>query len=134
MIRAVVDTNIVVGASYRDESASRKVVEACIAGLVVPVASPPLRREYERVFAKAIRRPSFANTLSDFYACLRDAEADAQKRPLPDAPEDEMLLRLAAGADATLITNDRLVLAGADLHRDLRIVSPGQFLAQLPNA
>jgi predicted nucleic acid-binding protein len=53
--RAVLDTNVLVAAAYNPRSASRHVVEACLAGELTPVLSGALRREYEFILARAAR-------------------------------------------------------------------------------
>ena len=51
--RVVLDTNVLVATAYSPRSASRRVVEACLAGELTPVLSGAVRREYEFILARA---------------------------------------------------------------------------------
>jgi predicted nucleic acid-binding protein len=53
--RVVLDTNVLVAAAYNPDSASRRVVEACLGGELTAVLSPALRREYEFILSRTIR-------------------------------------------------------------------------------
>ena len=126
--RVVPDTNVLVGAAYAPASASRRLVEACLRGELVAVLSPALRREYEHILPRAVRRPGYEAALRQLVEGALLVEPADVPRVVPDDPDDDKLLAVAvaAGADA-LVTNDRHLLA-LDPYGTVRIRRPADFL------
>ena len=54
--RVVIDTNVIVGGAYAPPSASRQIIDACLRGELVAVLTPSLRKEYEYILKRAVRR------------------------------------------------------------------------------
>src|SRR5262249_11551361 len=53
--RVVLDINVLVAAAYNPDSASRRVVAACLSGELAAVLSLALRREHEFILPRAAR-------------------------------------------------------------------------------
>jgi putative PIN family toxin of toxin-antitoxin system len=125
--RVVLDTNVLVGAAYDAGSASRRIVDACLWGQLVAVASPALQKEYAQVLPRAVRTPEYLRALQRLEEMLLVVVPTDVPRVVPEDREDDKLVAvaLAAGADA-LITNDRHLLA-LDPHGPLRILRPAAF-------
>jgi putative PIN family toxin of toxin-antitoxin system len=130
--RVVFDTNVLVGAAYAPESASRRLVEACLRGRLVAVLSPAVAEEYEHILPRAVRTPDYQDALRQFLGRAVVVEPAETPRAVPDDPADDKLLAaaVAAAADA-LVTNDRHLLA-LDPYGALRIVRPADFLRMWP--
>jgi putative PIN family toxin of toxin-antitoxin system len=125
--RVVLDTNVLVGAAYAEESASRRLVEACLNGELIAVLSPALRREYEQILRQAVRVRGFDDALRRLLDEAEIVEPQQTPRVVPEDPEDDKLVAVAVAAAATLITNDRHLLA-LDPHGLVRVVRPAEFV------
>jgi putative PIN family toxin of toxin-antitoxin system len=125
--RVVLDTNVLVASAYAPQSASRRIVEACLDGELVAVASAAIRKEYAFVLARAVRVEGYQERLGQFLDRLELVEPAECPRLVPDDPEDDKFLAAAAAGDAGwIVTNDGHLLA-LDPHGPIRIVASGRF-------
>ena len=133
MQRIVLDTNVLVAAAYAENSASRQIVEACLGGDLVAVASPAVKDEYELILARAVRRPDYEGRLAELLEDMELVEPDELPRVvLEDADDDKFLAAALAGRAGWIITNDRHLLAH-DPYHDIRIVPSGAFADSVLN-
>lgn len=132
--RVVLDTNLLVGAAYAPGSASRALIEACRRGELIAVLSPALKREYEFMIRRAVRRRDYEAALRELLERAEVVEPTETPRVVPDDPGDDKLVAAAraAGADA-LITNDQHLLR-LDPLGPLRIVRPAEYARGLGGA
>jgi predicted nucleic acid-binding protein len=121
--RVVLDTNVLVAASYNPGSASRRVVEACLTGDLTAVLSPALRREDEYILPRAARGRPYLERLRRLLDGVEVVEPARTPRVVPDDPEDDKLVAAALAAGAVLVTNDAHLLALAG-HEGLQVVRP----------
>jgi putative PIN family toxin of toxin-antitoxin system len=121
--RVVLDTNVLVAAAYNPDSASRRVVEACLGGELTAVLSPALRREYEFILARAARGRPYLERLQRLLEGAEAVDPARTPRVVEKDPDDDKLVAVALAAGAVLVTNDGhlLVLTG---HEGLRVVRP----------
>ncbi len=125
--RIVLDTNVLVAAAYAPASASRRIVAACLAGELVPVASLAIRREYEHILARAVRGGDYRDRLRELLDKLELVEPSETPRLVPDdADDDKFPAAAVAGRAGWIITSDRHLLA-LDPHGPIRIVPAGRF-------
>ncbi len=130
MHRIVLDTNVLVAAAYAENSASRRIVEACLSGDLVAVASPAVKSEYEFILARAVRRPDYEGRLAELLEAMELVEPDQQPRVvLEDAGDDKFLAAALAARAEWIVTNDRHLLQH-DPYHDIRIVPSGVFAEQ----
>ena len=129
MTRVVLDTNVLVASAYNAESASRRIVEACRRGEITLIVSPAIRREYDRILPRAIRRPGARKEIDELLEQAEVVTPAETPRVVPDDPEDDKFIAaaLAGNADA-LITNDDHLLSVAP-HAQVRVLQPSAFLA-----
>jgi putative PIN family toxin of toxin-antitoxin system len=130
--RVVLDTNVLVAAAYAPGSAARRIVEACLQGRLVAVASPAVRREYDFILARAVRVEDYQDRLAQWLEGLEMVEPGATPQVVPDDPEDDKLVAAAVAGEARwLITNDRHLL---DLGRygGVEMIPTGRFVDQVP--
>jgi putative PIN family toxin of toxin-antitoxin system len=126
--RVVLDTNVLVGAAYDAGSASRRIVDACLRGQLVAVASPALQKEYAQVLPRAVRTPEYRQALQRFEQMLLVVVPAEVPRVVPEDREDDKLVAVALAAGApVLVTNDRHLL-DLDPHGPLRILRPAEFV------
>jgi putative PIN family toxin of toxin-antitoxin system len=131
MRRIVLDTNVLVAAAYAQASASRRIVQACLQGELVAVASPAVKCEYESILARAVRRPGYERQLADLLERMELVEPGDVPRVVPEDPEDDKFLAAAAaGRAGWIITNDQHLLA-ISTYRQIQILPPSTFAAQL---
>ena len=121
--RVVLDTNVLVAAAYNPRSASRRVVEACLAGGLTPVVSGALRREYEFILARAARGRPYLERIHQLLDGVEVVEPAQVPRVVPDDPDDDKLVAVALAAGAVLVSNDAHLLALAG-HEGLEVVRP----------
>jgi len=126
--RVVLDTNVLVAAAYAPRSASRRIVEACLSGELVAVASPAIEREYARIVARAVRVDDYRDRLAALLDKLERVEPPETPRLVPDDPDDDKFPAAArAGSAGWIVTNDRHLLA-LDPYGPIRIVPSGRFV------
>ena len=118
--RVVLDTNVLVAAAYNPRSASRQVVEACLAGELTAVVSGALLREYEFILARAARGRPYLERVHQLLDGAEVVEPARTPRVVPDDPGDD---KLVAAAGAALVTNDAHLLALAG-RGGLEVVRP----------
>ena len=132
MIRAVIDTNVLVSAFIgRRVSAPGRVVQLCREGRLTLVASPQLITELEGVLA----RPKFhrwsqddrASAYAAGLAAIAEMHTDPERPPTVTAdPKDDYLVALAVASAADLLTSgDRHLL---DAQLDIDVLTPAQLL------
>jgi putative PIN family toxin of toxin-antitoxin system len=130
--RVVLDTNVLVAAAYAPASASRRIVEACIEGRLLAVASRAVKQEYELILARAVRVDEYRDRLAEFLDRLELAEPSQTPRLVVEDPGDDKFLAAAeAGRADWIVTNDRHLLS-LDPHGAMRIVSSGRFVGLVP--
>lgn len=127
MKRIIVDTNVLVGAAYNPDSASRRIVDACREGHCRLVITDAIRREYDRMLPRAIRDANELRRTLDLIAGAEVARAGLEPRVVPGDPEDDKFFAAAwaAGVDA-VVTNDRALLSIDGAER-VRIVRPSEI-------
>lgn len=125
--RVVLDTNLLVAAAYRPESASGRLVAACLEGRLQAVATAAVQREYTFILPRAVRSRDASARLRQWLDCVQQTAPAPGQHIVPGDPDDDKLLSAAVGARAdALITNDRLLLALHPYH-NVAIVRPGRF-------
>jgi uncharacterized protein len=128
MLRIVLDTNVLVGAAYARDSASARVVEACLDGRLEPVLSPLLRDEYERILPRAIRVGDWRGRYARLLDLALLAEPESFPRVVASDPSDDILVATAlAGRAWAIVTNDVHLLELGD-HEGVRILRPREFV------
>jgi putative PIN family toxin of toxin-antitoxin system len=117
-----------VASAYAENSASRRIVEACLRGELTALLSSDLRKEYERILKQAIRVHGYDESLARFLDQALLVEPEETPRVVPDDPEDDKLVAVAvAGAAKAIITNDHHLLS-LDPYHHLRILRPAEFV------
>jgi putative PIN family toxin of toxin-antitoxin system len=124
--RVVLDTNVLVAAAYNPASASRRLVEACLAGELTAVLSPALLREYEFILARAVRRHPYLVRLHLLLERTETVQPAETPQVVPDDPDDDKLVAVALAAGAVIVTNDAHLLGVAG-HEGLRVFRPADL-------
>ena len=109
--RIVLDTTVLVAAAYNPRSASRQVVEACLAGELTPVVSGALRREYEFILARAAGGRPYLERVDQLLDGAEVVEPARAPRVVLGDPGDDKLVAAALAAGAALVTSDAHLLA-----------------------
>ena len=128
---AVLDTNVLIAAAYAEQSASRKLVEATLAGLVKVVVSDALLCEYRLLLSRAVKSSAKLHWL---WQCIEQTErvvVDQIPRVVPRDPDDDKLVALAfRGRAEVIVTNDHHLLS-LDPLGEVRIFRPTESVRQL---
>jgi len=117
MIRAVLDSNVIVSGVIRQEGAPGQLLRAALeAGKFTLVTSPFLLREV-------------AETLWEEKSQVTPGQV--QVRVIADDPDDNAVLSCAKEGDAAYIVTGDGHLLSLDEYEGIRIVTPAQFLRAL---
>lgn len=129
----VLDTNIVISAGIRPNSAPAKLImDWVLEGTVQAVTSPFVAEEYREVAQRAkFRRYGFPPVWLEFLIeeSLYLPDPAVWKKPLPD-PEDMNFIALAHVAGAWLVTGN-LKHFPAAARGNVRVLSPADYMAHL---
>jgi putative PIN family toxin of toxin-antitoxin system len=129
--RVVLDTNVLVAAAYNAGSASRRIVEACLAGKLIAVLSPALRREYELILSRAVRRRSYLERLQRLLEQAEVVVPEETPRVVAEDADDDKLVAAALAVGAVVVSNDGHLLAIAG-HKGLQVQRPADICDNLP--
>jgi len=139
VLRAVLDTSVVVAALRSRTGASNRVLELVARGKVRPLASTALFLEYEEVLRRPENRLATGMSEEDveeFLAALASAaepvEINFRWRPQLKDPQDELVLETAVNGRAeALVTHNVRDFEPAARLFGLRILLPRGVLKEL---
>jgi len=128
----VVDTNVFVAAGFNPRSASARLVEGIREGRFRLIWNQPTRRETEMILRRIPRLDW--RTVADLFRPENEfmGPVDPAAFTLIADPDDRKFAALSAAAQASLVTNDNLVLAQRG-RLGIEIATPRDFLARLAN-
>jgi putative PIN family toxin of toxin-antitoxin system len=134
-VKVVLDTNVVVSGAFFG-GLPRAVLDAWAEGRFQVILSPSILDEYMRVCARL--RTVYPE--ADYQAVLTELAAHGEL--VPDAEEgepatadrdDDKFMRCALAAGAVVVSGDRHLL-DASGWREVRVLAPADFLANLPTS
>jgi len=137
MTRVVPDTNIIVsGLLWRGNP--RRILDAARDGIVELYTSPVLLEELEDVLSreKFVPRLAAANVtvqdlVSGYSALATVIEAEPIEPVILVDPDDDAVLACAFSADAEVIVSGDSDLLDLKEHKEIRILTATEFLAEL---
>jgi putative PIN family toxin of toxin-antitoxin system len=136
MIRAVLDTNVLLSSLLSRRGASFEILQRLRRGEWQLVVSNHLLLEYEEVLMRNVSALSLTFAEVDLFLNAICLAADCVELPaaqpprLPD-PDDEPLLRLAEASSARLITTHNLRHLRAAAAHGVSVLPPREFLRML---
>jgi len=132
MIRAVLDTNVVVSAHLEAEGREALILGLAIAGWFRSFASEALFAEYEGVLRRAkfkFDEKRVAHWLKEMRASMRLVKLKRKLQVTAD-PDDNLVLECALEARADYVVTGNLRHFPKQF-QDIRVISPKQFLTVL---
>ncbi len=127
-MRVVIDTNILIAHAYRPDSASGRIVSACLEGSHTPIVSPAILDEYHFILPRAIHRAGWRTAFEAFLLASIRVEPAVTPKVVDADPSDDMLFAAAVeGRAAVIISNDVEVLR-VETYRDISVKTPSAFL------
>lgn len=138
MIRAVLDTNVIISGIIKEKSPPAHVLEALFHRLFITITSPALLQEVERVltYPRIAERYRIDPEAAEILLSALTVQSDLIQNPTSSVkasrdPTDDALLSLAVHGHASfLVTGDNDLLE-LETFRGIRIVSPKVFLQAL---
>ncbi|HEX2095548.1 MAG TPA: putative toxin-antitoxin system toxin component, PIN family [Longimicrobiaceae bacterium] len=139
MLRAVVDTSVLVSSVIVPRGVPAQVIDAWRANRFVLVTSPPILLETRRTlsYPRIRKKYPFSDTSVNHLLALleQDAEVTSWEPDVSTARlrdlNDEMVLSCALAGQASFVVSSDQDLLTVGTFRDIRIVTPRQFLAWL---
>lgn len=138
-LRAVIDTNVFVGACL-GTGAAWQVVAACLNGAVKPLMGAALLAEYEDLLARdalmtgsRLSRDERHELLDIFLSCCDWTRVYFVWRPnLPDESDNHLIELAVAGAASFVVTRNLRDLNRAELKfPGLRCADPASFMKEI---
>ena len=142
MTKAVIDTNIFVGALQRNDGVNRRILELCFLDELTPLMGDALYLEYQSLMEREplFTESSFSemernNFFDDFCSICGWIEVHYRWRPNLKDEGDNHLIELAmAGGAQTILTWNIKDFRQADLlFPDLRILTPVEWIRAQKN-
>lgn len=139
-MKAVIDTNVLVGALLSGSGSNRKVIEQSFRRKIQPQIANALYLEYEDVFERStilekclLTPEGLSQFLDDFLSICRWNELYYMWRPNLKDEGDNHIIELAVAAGANyVVTNNVRDFRAAELRFDeIHIVTPNQLLEVL---
>jgi uncharacterized protein len=137
LLRAVIDTNVLVGALIRRDGRNRSVLRACFEGQLQPIVGQSLFLEYEDVLGRDIlfknsplSKRERQQLFEAFLSVCEWIQIYYLWRPnLRDEADNHVLELAIAGGAATIVTNNVADFRGSDLQfPGVRIAKPKEVL------
>jgi len=132
-VKVALDTNVLVSALLTPYGPSARVLDAVLAGLLIPVFDDRILREYEEVLGRSRFgfEPQDVKALLDFFRLEGVAvAAPPLNAELPD-PDDVMFVEVAAAGTADAIVTGNQKHFPAEGCGGIAVVSPGELLSLL---
>lgn len=133
MLRAVVDTNVLVEGLTR-KAESGRVIDAWADRRFIPCVSTALALEYEEVLLRKFPESRHRSVQAAIQALLNRAEyvpVLSRVRPLSRDPDDDFLIECAFNAVALIVTRNERDLRVAQTALGIRVLDPTAFIALL---
>jgi putative PIN family toxin of toxin-antitoxin system len=139
MIKAVLDTDVIVAALRSVTGGSNAVLREVASGRLIPLVTPALFLEYETVLKRPDQRLAHGlglreidQFLASFAAACQAVEVSFQWRPQLRDANDEMVLEAAVNGHAhALVTHNVRDFAQGAERFGLRVLRPGELLKEL---
>jgi len=137
MLRAVVDTNIVVSGTITRAGHGAQILNAWINGEFLPILSPDILAEIRRVvFSQKVRRHQFLTTaqaedLLVLLAATAIMVSGREELQVCRDPSDDKFLAAAVEGKAEYVVSGDPDLTTLRAYRGVTIVPPRQFLTLL---
>jgi len=123
---------VLIASAYNRESASRRIVDACLAAQLAVVTSQAITKEYCHILPRAIRDREQLERSMELIRQSRIVAPSCTPRVVDEDPDDDKFVAAAVAGNAdAMITNDQCVL-DVDPYRGVRIVRPVVFLELWP--
>lgn len=138
MLRAVVDTNVLVSGTIQNSGHPSRIINAWRDGLFLLVSSPPILIEIERVLHYPKIKGKYNLSRKQISLVLENIRKYSMITPgklelnlIQEDPDDNKFVQAALEGQAQYIVSGDLHLQKLRSYRDIRIVSPKEFVAKI---
>ncbi len=138
MLKAVVDTNVLISGTIRKSGHPNRIMNAWREGLFVLVTSKSLIEEAARVFRYPRISRKYGLTEGQINRVLKSLERYALITPgklkinvIKEDPDDNQVIVAAVEAEADCMVSGDPHLLNLGSYRGIEIVPPGQFVKML---
>lgn len=138
MLRAVLDTNIIVSGAIMDRGDPFQILKSWEKGDFVVIVSEPILQEIDRVFhyshiknKKHLNERDIKTILHTLRRYGFNTPAEIQIEAIPEDPEDNKFITAAVEGEASYIVSGDRHLKKLESYRGIKIVSPSEFVQVL---
>jgi len=127
MLRAVIDTNVLIEGAKDPHSYQVRIMRLALAGELVPLVSAQTRREHQRLIRRLITEQEYRELLEQFLETAEQIEPTTDMSGATEDEDDDKFLELAKDGDADyIITRDHHLL-DIEQFGDIEITTPERF-------
>ncbi len=127
MYKVVIDTNILISASYDEFSYAWKIIDLVIQGKIKAVASEKILKENRLIIERAIKNKRDKQEIENFLARVEVVPVYKKIKAVKFDPEDDKFIECAAevGADFIISSDSHLLELGE--YGKTKILTPKDF-------
>lgn len=112
MMRVILDTNVLIAAYWARSSASARLIQACMDGIVQAQYTPQIRAEIEYVLRQIKADSRYMTWLEAFWDRAQEVTPVPIENVRTADPDDQKFLEAAVGGDTDfVVTNDDHLLS-----------------------
>ena len=133
MLKAVIDTNILIDAMNDDFSYTWKIVDLVLQGKVHAVASNKILRENRLIIERNIVKESDRQRLEKFMAQVEVVPVHKKIKIIKDDPQDDKFIECVDETQADYIISSDAHLLHLEQYKNTKILHPKDFYYEYKN-
>ncbi|MFH1721564.1 MAG: putative toxin-antitoxin system toxin component, PIN family [Candidatus Altiarchaeota archaeon] len=128
MIRIVVDTNLLIAGRWKPESASNRVLDMCLEGVVQAVYSPKTKDENLFILGKVKAPKDYVDKVIRFYNASVHMTPKEKINVIKENQSDNRFLEVAVEGNADYVISSDHHLLDVKEYKGVKIIKPSEFI------
>lgn len=133
MLKAIIDTNILIDATQDTFSYTWKIIDLVLQGKISAVASDRILRENRLIIERNIVKESDKQRLEKFFVNIEVVQVNKKIQAIKDDPEDDKFIECADEIQADYIISSDRHLLHLEEYGKTKILSPKDFWYEYKN-